>query len=251
MATINEQDIRAKIAKRIVSAGARFAFNERTPLPTLRWIIDQIRFIERLAPDVELTEGVVDLIEYDFFTPATFQPGRILLYSHGGAYTMFSHRTHRSLVSRLALEFNAQAIAHNYRLAPEHPFPAAVDDTIRIYQYLLSLGYAPANIIAAGDSAGGGLTFAFMLAARDKGLPLPRFAIGISPWVDLTAVGDSMQENKATDVMLSPEGIKKFGLRYVQDVNKLKHPYASPLFADLRGLPSVFLQAAGDEILRD
>jgi len=163
---------------------------------------------------------------------------------------MFSRRTHQGISTRLAQELSAQAIVYDYRLAPEHPFPAAIDDALTVYRYVLNQGYAPRNIIFAGDSAGGGITFGLMLAARDAGLPLPGLAIGLSPWVDMTASGISMRENAEKDVMLKPTGIAKFAMKYLGATNP-KHPYASPLYGDLKGLPPVMLQAAGDEILRD
>lgn len=245
------EDLLTQVTKQVVGAATKFAFNERTPLPMLRKLIDQIGVIVRPAPDCELQQGIIDTIPFDFWTPAKLEPGRIIIYSHGGGYTMFSRRTHRSLASRLAQELEAQAIVYDYRLAPEHKFPAAIEDALTVYKHVLSLGYEPQKIIFAGDSAGGGITFALMLAARDLGLPLPGLAIGLSPWVDMTASGFSMRENAAKDVMLSPAGIAKFALKYLPSGNDVKHPYASPLFADLKGLPPVMLQAAGDEILRD
>ena len=250
MSELAESDLRTNITKWVVGIATKFAFNERTPLPMLRKLIDQIGLVARPAADCELREGVIDTIAYDFWTPAKIEPGRIILYSHGGGYTMFSRRTHRGLASRLASELQAQAIVYDYRLAPEDKFPAAIDDALIVYKHILASGYDPKNIIFAGDSAGGGITFALMLAARDAGLPLPGLAIGLSPWVDMTASGFSMRENADKDVMLSPAGIAKFAMKYMGS-SDFKHPYASPLFADLRGLPPVMLQAAGDEILRD
>jgi len=244
------EDFRTRLTKQLVGAATRFAFNDKLPAPLLRRVIDQIGVISPPAKGCELVQGSVDGIEYDFWTPVNAVPGRILLYSHGGGYVMFSHKSHRSLASRLAVEFAAQAIVYNYRLAPEHRFPAAIDDALAVYEHVLKLGYDPKNIIFAGDSAGGGITFALMLAARDKGLPMPGLAIGISPWVDMTLSGVSMRENPPTDVMLQPEDIIGFRTKYLADADA-KHPYASPLFADLKGLPPVMLQAAGDEVLRD
>jgi len=244
------ENLRTNTTKRVIGALTKFAFNDRMPSSTLRGLIDQIGVISQPAPSVELAAGEHHTIPFDFWTPDNLKPGRLLFYSHGGGYTMFSRRTHQGLVTRLAKEFAAQAIAYDYRLAPEHKFPAAIDDAMTMYKYVLELGFNPADIIFAGDSAGGGITFALMLAARDQGLPLPALAIGLSPWLDMTASGASMRECAATDVMLSPEAIAKFVLKYMSGVD-VKHPYASPLFGNLQGLPPVLLQAAGDEILRD
>lgn len=245
-----DEDFRTRITKQIVGAAARFAFNGVTPRKVLRPIVNQFGRIASAPEGMELQEGVVDGIPYDFWTPTDLEPGRLLLYSHGGGYIMFSHKTHRSLAARLAQELAAQAIVYDYRLAPENKFPAAVDDALTMYKYALRAGYDAKNIILAGDSAGGGLTFALLLAAREQGLPLPGLAIGLSPWVDMTRSGVSMQENADKDVMLKPDGVKDFAEQYLGDADP-KHPYASPLFADLKGLPPIMLQAAGDEILRD
>lgn len=244
------QDFRTLAIKQVVGAATRFAFSKATPLGVLRQIVDQISFLTPPAKNCELIQGTIDHIAYDFWTPSTIVPGRILLYSHGGGYTMFSKKTHQGLATRLAQEFESQAIVYDYRLAPEHKFPAAIEDALAVYEHVLKLGYDPKNIIVAGDSAGGGITFALMLAARAHDLPMPGLAIGISPWVDMTHSGKSFIENETKDVMLSPAGIRTFVERYTRD-GDAKDPYASPLFGDLKGFPPVMLQAAGDEILRD
>ncbi|MBS0619742.1 MAG: alpha/beta hydrolase [Spirochaetes bacterium] len=244
------QDIRTRVTKRLIGGGTRLAFNEALPHVLVRRVLDLIAPLARPADGCELQQGVIDAIPYDFWTPREFVPGRVLLYSHGGGYTLFSRRTHQGLASRLAVEFAAQALVYDYRLAPEHKFPAAIDDALAAYGHLLKVGYLPQNIILAGDSAGGGITFALPLALRDLGLPLPGLLIGLSPWVDMTSSGLSMKENADKDVMLNAHGIDDFKLKYLGDCD-LKHPYVSPLFANLAGLPPVMLQAAGDEILRD
>lgn len=243
-------DLQSNLVKQAVGLGTQFAFNSNLPRPLVRRLLDAMGVALGPAPGVTLVEGSVDAVAYDFWTPENLKPGRLLVYSHGGGYTLFSRKTHRTLASRLAVEFAAQAIVHDYRLAPEHRFPAAVEDTLIIYQHVLRQGYDPKNIIVAGDSAGGGLTFALLLAARDHQLPMPALVIGISPWVDMTLSGYSFQENVHKDVMLSPDEVRRFRAMYL-DGQDPKHPYASPLYGDLRKFPPVMLQAAGDEILRD
>lgn len=250
MADSATADLTTSITKQIIGLGTRFAFYGGAPLNARRQLIDTLQHITMPADGCELSTGAIDTIRYEFWTPRTFVPGRILLYSHGGGYMMFSPGTHRGIATRLAHELSAQAIVYDYRLAPENKFPAAIDDALSVYRYVLSLGYNPHNIIFAGDSAGGGITFGLMLAARDHGLPLPGLAIGLSPWVDMTASGISMRENADKDVMLSPTGIASFAVEYMGG-SDAKHPYASPLFGDLKGLPPIMLQAAGDEVLRD
>lgn len=243
-------DLLTAVTKQVIGWGTRFAFYSGAPLAARRRAIEQLRHITMPADGCELSTGQIDTIPYEFWTPANLNPGRIIIYSHGGGYMMFSPGTHRGLASRLAQELSAQAIVFDYRLAPEHKFPAAIDDALTVYRYVLSLGYNPRNVIFAGDSAGGGITFGLMIAARDAGLPLPGLAIGLSPWVDMTTSGFSMRENADKDVMLKPDGVAHFATEYMGSQDP-KHPYASPLFADLKGLPPIMLQAAGDEILRD
>ncbi len=250
MASSSSDDLRTGIIKQIVGAGTRLAFNRNIPKPLVQLGLNALGVAIGAAPGCSLMEGHIDGIAYDFWTPEKLKAGRLMIYSHGGGYTLFSHKTHRTLASRLAAEFETQAIVYDYRLAPEHRFPAAVNDALAVYQHVLRQGYDPRNIILAGDSAGGGLTFALLLVARDHSLPMPGLAIGISPWVDMTLSGYSYQENPHKDVMLSPDGVRHFREMYL-DGNDPKHPYASPLFGDLKGFPPVMLQAAGDEILRD
>lgn len=250
MAFETENDWKTRLIKQVVGAGTRFAFNQSIPRPIIRASLDALGLALGPAPECALIEGTIDSIAYDFWTPVELKPGRLLIYSHGGGYTMFSRKTHRTLASRLAVEFEAQALVYDYRLSPEHRYPAAIDDALAVYQHVLRQGYDPRNIILAGDSAGGGLTFALLLAARDKNLPMPGLAIGISPWVDMTMAGYSFRENTDKDVMLSPDSVRHFREMYL-DGGDPKQPYASPIFADLKGFPPVLLQAAGDEILRD
>ncbi|MCX7633285.1 MAG: alpha/beta hydrolase [Turneriella sp.] len=243
-------NLRAFALKQLVGAGTRTVFSQRLPRPLMRSLLDALAMAIPPAAGVNLEEGRLGQVPCDFWTPQNFQPGRLLLYCHGGGYTLFSRKTHRVLVSRLAQEFAAQAVAFDYRLAPEHRFPAAVEDALSVYRELLARGFAPEKMVFAGDSAGGGLTFALLLAAKDAKLPLPALAVGISPWLDLTLSGYSHVENRDKDPMLVPENTQKLRDDYLGDADA-RNPYASPLFGNLAGLPPVMLQAAGDETLRD
>ena len=142
------------------------------------------------------------------------------------------------------------AVSLDYRLAPEHPFPAAVDDCVAAYRALLEGGIKPADIVLAGDSAGGGLVIATLVAARDAGLPMPAGALTISPWVDLACTGSSMQSKIAADPSITREGLLANAELYLQG-KPLTTPLASPLYADLRGLPPVFVQVGTAEVLLD
>ncbi|OWJ63263.1 alpha/beta hydrolase [Paraburkholderia caledonica] len=173
-----------------------------------------------------------------------------VLYLHGGGYYFCSPRTHRSIVFGLATRANAPVFSLDYRLAPEHRFPAALDDATAAYRHLIAEGTAPESIVIAGDSAGGGLALATLVALRDAGDPLPAGAVLFSPWTDLAATGASIVDNDGADPMFSGPAIAKAAKVYLGDM-PATHPYASPVYADLRGLPPLFMMAGSTEVLLD
>lgn len=175
---------------------------------------------------------------------------RVLLYFHGGGYVIGSIATHRAMVAQIAAAAGVRALIIDYRLAPEHPFPAAVEDATAAYRFLLGEGYASECIAVGGDSAGGGLTFACMLALRDDGDPLPEAAIALSPWVDLEGTGDSMTSKADADPMVERNGLLKMAALYLAG-ESARNPLAAPLYADLSGLPPVYIQAGTAETLLD
>ncbi len=176
--------------------------------------------------------------------------GTVVYYLHGGGYTIGSINTHREMVSRIARAANARALAIDYRMAPEHPFPAAVDDAVAAYRWLLSTGVAPERIVIAGDSAGGGLTVATLLALRDAGDPLPAGAVCISPWTDLAITGESMDTRADVDPMITKADTMAGAQQYLAGADP-RNPLASPLYGDLSGLPHLLVQVGGSETLLD
>jgi epsilon-lactone hydrolase len=175
---------------------------------------------------------------------------RVLLYLHGGAYQLGSPATHRSMVARLSGAAGARVLSVDYRLAPEHPFPAAVDDAVAAYRWLLVEGTGPAVIAIGGDSAGGGLALAALVALRDAGEPLPAAAVVLSPWTDLALTGESLQTRAAVDVLIKPAGMAETAEAYLAGQDP-RHPYASPLYADLHGLPPVLVHVGDAEVILD
>ena len=175
---------------------------------------------------------------------------RAILYLHGGGYVIGSIATHRGVVSRLSAASGASGLALDYRLAPEHPFPAAVEDAVAAYRWLLGQGIAPGRIAIAGDSAGGGLTVAALVALRDAGDPLPACAVTFSPWADLALEGASMDERDAIDPMVHRPGIQQMADWYLAGQDP-RHPLASPIHADLAGLPPLLIQVGTAETLYD
>ncbi len=179
-----------------------------------------------------------------------FSP-RVIIYLHGGGYVGGTIQMYRSVTSALALRCTARVFALDYRLAPEHPFPAALDDAIATYRWLLAQGIEASKVVVAGDSAGGGLTLSTLIAIRDRGLPPPAGAVMIAPWVDLLATGGSVRTNAATDDVVVPDnGENRLAHAYMGGA-PLDTPLASGLYADLAGLPPMLIQASAIEVLLD
>jgi monoterpene epsilon-lactone hydrolase len=175
---------------------------------------------------------------------------RVIYYLHGGGYVLGSINTHRELLSRLSRAASARVLIIDYRLAPENPFPAAVDDSIAAYRWLLSVGVDPARLVIAGESAGGGLTVATLVALRDAGEPLPRAAICLSPWVDMECLGESMATKAEIDPVVTRDGVLALAKAYLGDTDP-RTPLASPLYADLTGSPPLLIQVGNAEVLFD
>lgn len=174
----------------------------------------------------------------------------VLLYLHGGAYTLGSINSYRELVARLARAAGLRGLAINYRLAPEHPFPAALEDATTAYDWLLAQGVEPDQIIVAGDSAGGGLVLSTLVALRDAGSVLPAGAICISPWTDLTLSGPSIKSKAHVDLILDEDSLEMYAKLYAGE-REPSSPLISPLFARLSGLPPLLILVGSDEILLD
>lgn len=173
--------------------------------------------------------------------------GRVLLYLHGGAYTAGSPVSHRPLVARLAQLGRTAAVAADYRLGPEHPFPAAVNDALAVYRRLLE-DHAADSIVVAGDSAGGGLALALALALKREALPQPPGIFVISPWADLTQSHATYNSKAATDPMISRDGLNLHAAAYLGGGDPMD-PLASPVFGDLEGLPPLLIQVGSEETL--
>jgi monoterpene epsilon-lactone hydrolase len=175
---------------------------------------------------------------------------RVLEYVHGGGYVICSMHTHRRMVGHIAKAAGIRALNVDYRLAPEHPHPAAVDDSVAAYRWLLAQGFRPEHLAVAGDSAGGGLTIATLVALRDLGVPLPAAAVPISPWVDLEGTGESMTTRADVDLMVGAAGLKSMADAFLAGQDP-RHPLAAPLYADLTGLPPLYIQVGDEETLLD
>ncbi len=208
------------------------------------------RISERVPADVICEKVLAGGVNAEWIAAPGASADRVILYLHGGGYVIGSINTHRAMVSRIARASNARALAIDYRLAPEHPFPAAVDDTIAAYKWLLAQGYKPGKIVIAGDSAGGGLTIAALLAIRDAGLPMPACSVPISPWTDLEGTGESVRTRAGRDVMVTEENLAHSAKQYY-GTHDPKDPLVSPVHANFRGLPPMLIHVGDAEILLD
>jgi acetyl esterase/lipase len=180
--------------------------------------------------------------------PATARPGHVILYLHGGAYVIGGPASHGKLAAQLGHAARCEVYFVDYRLAPEHPFPAALDDALAAYRWLLAQGLDARRVIVAGDSAGAGLALATALALRERKLPLPGALVLISPWTDLTLGGTSHRSHAQRDPMLRASWLADSAQRYAAG-RPLTDPLLSPLFADLSGLPPMLVQVGSEEIL--
>lgn len=202
------------------------------------------------APDAKCEKVNVDGVPAEWVSAADVDPGRTVLYLHGGGYAIGSLNTHRRLAFDVSAASGARVLLLDYRLAPEHPFPAAVDDAATAWRWLLKQGFAANKLAIAGDSAGGGLTIATLVNLRDRKLGLPACAVAISPWVDLEGVGTSMTTRSAQDPMVQKAGLSWMAEMYLAGKDA-RTPLAAPLHADLKGLPPVLIQVGTAETLLD
>jgi monoterpene epsilon-lactone hydrolase len=211
-------------------------------------------FCERLVPDPPATTRTLGVdaggVMADLISTPDSEEHRHILFLHGGAFIIGSPSLYRHLTWRIAAATCARVVAVDYRLAPEHPFPAALDDAFTAYNWLLDNGADPARIAVMGDSAGGGLVFSLMLRLRDEGCRLPGAAVALSPWTDLALTGASLKLNGAADPMLRTDHPPLFVNDYLAGADP-RTPYASPLYGDPTGLPPTLIQVGSDEVLHD
>jgi acetyl esterase/lipase len=210
------------------------------------------QMVDDFSIDVPAKYGRVSAggVTAEWVTAEGASDSRVVLYLHGGGYIIGSPRTHRALMANLSQEASARVLALDYRLAPEHPFPAPVEDSVAAYSWLLNEGYDPARIAVAGDSAGGGLTMAALVQLRYVGMPMAAAAVCISPWVDMEGLGKSMETRAAADPMVGKENLMISAKTYLGGSDP-RAPLAAPIYADLRGLPPTLIQVGDAEVLLD
>lgn len=219
-------------------------------LDALRAQYDKAERFFKLPSGVVVEPVRVGALPAEWLRPAGARADATVLYLHGGGYAIGSAKSHRHLAAAIAKAAGTPALLVDYRRAPEHPFPAAVEDAVASYRWLLGTGHPSRRIVVAGDSAGGGLTVATLVALRDAGTALPAAGVCISPWVDLTCGGASYQTKAASDPLVTREGVARMAAWYLAGADP-KTPLASPLHADLRGLPPLLVHVGSEEVLLD
>jgi acetyl esterase/lipase len=217
-------------------------------VPAVRAAFNHVMAQVPVPPDIQQTPKTIGGVGCIEVTVAGTEAEHVILYFHGGVYVIGSAATSIPLAGDLARRTGATVITVDYRLGPEHPYPAAVDDARAVYEGLLGQGIDPAEIALAGDSAGGGLAVATLLAVRAAGTPLPAAAFLMSPYVDLTLSGETLTEKEALDPVLTPDGLRLRVPDYVAGADA-SDPLISPVFGDLSGLPPLLIQVGTHEIL--
>ena len=241
---------RAKFVRWLTSGYMQKLDVAHVPVETARKHLETIaRTLLVKAVGVSVEPSELAGIEVDWHRPKNARGDKVLFYLHGGAYVIGSRRTHRQLVSHIAREAGVTAVIPEYRLAPENPFPAAIDDAVAVYRALLESGFKPENIVISGDSAGGGLSVATLLALRHAGDPMPAAAVLLSPFLDVTASGESATTRADQDPWFDVSDMAVVARYYCPDETKWRDPLVSPVFANVSGLPPMLIQVGDDEIL--
>ena len=235
----------------LVAAAAPLA-RRKPSVGTIRLAMEAGSLFQFMPWKVNLESFKLDnRLEAEWLRPRAAHPTRVLLYLHGGGYVLGSLNTHRSLVGSLAQRTGLNVLTINYRKAPDHPFPAALDDARRAYRWLLRQGHQPSDIVVGGDSAGGGLALALLLALRDAGEALPAAGIGLSPWTDLNLPTAALRRvAREESLLLEALQMRTWGPLYAHKT-ALSHPLLSPAQADLHGLPPLLIQVSTAEVLYD
>jgi monoterpene epsilon-lactone hydrolase len=246
---------RASFQAELVRLGARFFIKHGTrPGAGIDVRRQRMKAYERWVPrppaGVETVETRLGGVPASRIATPQSAPGRHILFLHGGAYVAGSAIIYRHITWRFAMAAEAHLAAIDYRLAPEHPFPAALDDATAAWHALLDEGADPRQCAVIGDSAGGGLALALALKLRDQGGPLPAAIVALSPWTDLAITGPSCRENAVFDPVLKSDDMTLLASQYLGRTDP-RNPYVSPLYGDPRGLPPTLFQVGSDEILRD
>ena len=238
-------------ATEIAAVRALLAAGERpADLAGRRARLDGLTARYDMPADVVVEPVDADGVKAEWTSTPAADPTRVILFLHGGGYVAGSIRSHRHMLAQAGREAGTRTLALDYRLAPENPFPAALEDALAGYRSLLAQGFLPRNIVLAGESAGGGLAIATLVSLRDAGTPLPACAWCASPWVDLEMSGATMESKAAVDPLIQRPYLQELATAYLNGADP-RNPLVSPIHADLKGLPPLLIQVGSDETLLD
>ena len=227
------------------------AWDEKTSIPAFREMCESVnsKMANALPEGLEVLPFDLAGMHAEWLIPAGAKKDQVIFYTIGGGYISGTCSDHRTLVAKVAQNSGTALLMFNHRLAPEHPYPAALEDSLTAYRWLLSQGTTSDNIVMMGESAGGGLCLATLLAIRDLGLPLPAGAVALSPWTDLKLTGDSYRTRRK--VCISPPGMSKVCSKYYYGDHDPTDPWISPLYGDLLSLPPIFINVGTYETMLD
>lgn len=226
-------------------------FGKELPIPESRArSIMMAKLVGKMPLNVRVDGLQIDDIYAEWIAQPNADEQHVILFFHGGGYVSGSVAIHKLLCASLARATGVRILLPEYCLAPENPFPAALEDAVSAYRWLLMQGFKPADIIIAGDSAGGGLALATTLALREADEALPAAVLCLSPWADLTLIGESYQTKAKADPILSAKKLRHWALSYTDEEN-LSNPLVSPIYADFRGFPPLLIQVGSEEIMLD
>ncbi len=242
--------LRSKFCRFLIKKMVAPKLNNLQSIDETRNYMEKMAKYAKLPKKTQIEKITIDGIAAEWIYGNTAREERVILFLHGGGYNLCSINTHRELAAHIAKESGAKVLLIDYRLAPEHPFPAALDDATLAYRWLLENGLTIKNIAIAGDSAGGGLALATAIAIRDAGDPLPSSVACIAPWTDLCMTGDSIKTKSEIDPLIKSESAKVWADNYIGS-NDPTNPLISPLYADLKGFPPLLIHIGTDDMLLD
>ncbi len=242
------RSMRSHIARLVVKYWMSPKFNTTTTVQEQRIALEGFARFSFLPRKTRVEPLFVGGVAAEWISVGSIYEECAILYLHGGAYNIGSLNTHRDLAARISKASNVATLLIAYRLAPEYAHPAAVDDVVMAYHWLIDRGYRPQNIIIAGESSGGGLAVASLVSLRDLGAPLPAAVVCLSPWTDLKMTGESLKTKVNADPFLTTEWLQFMAGHYVADCES-RDPLISPIYADLHTLPPMLIQVGSDEIL--
>jgi acetyl esterase/lipase len=243
------------VFQRFLHLGIKIAQNkikgrESVSVEETRKGLERLFSVSKIPRGVQFQKIDIDGLHAEWIVPKNLKHNAVILYLHGGGYMLGSVVTHGPLMARIALAAKTKVLAIEYGLAPERPYPAGLDDTIKTYHWLIKQGYDPKKIVIAGDSSGGGLAIATLLKLKDLDEPQPAACVCLSPWLDLQMTGETIAIHAKKDLLVNSIGLTIAAYTYAQET-ELTHPYLSPLYSDPSGLPPMYFQVSGHEVLLD